>query len=298
MFPVRGGGDGDCGCVRDIGLHGPSGATMSSAGGFCPGKLWSLWDMLRLYSQPFLRALDDLAAIRVLIHNTGGTPSGLQIYQAELADLGAATGSLIAQLEALQLPMTTKSAQRLYDHFGKTSGLDQDTLNLINDVTLRLEDELSGIALFGIKRHAELYEPDTPLFGEAVADKFPLAIPDIEDAGKCLALEQGTACVFHLMRIMEVGLKSLANLLGIPYAPSWESYIKQIQDKIGEKHDRKGVDWKCDEPFFRDVLGDLQSIKICWRNPTMHVVRRYSPDEADQIFGTVRTFMKRLADRL
>jgi len=254
--------------------------------------------MLRLYSEPFLRALDDLSAVRVIIHGFGNSPEGMTITNENRAEFATNVDSLILQLQILQLPMTIKSADRLSKHLFETNVLSSETLNLINDIRTRLGDELSEMALFGIKRHAELYEPKKPLFGEAVADKFALAIPDIEDAGKCLAVEQGTACVFHLMRIMEVGLKSVGDLLGIPYAPSWESYIKQIQDKIGEKHDRKGVDWKRDEPFFRDVLGDLQSIKICWRNPTMHVVRRYSSKEADQIFGTVRTFMMRLADHL
>jgi hypothetical protein len=31
--------------------------------------------------------------------------------------------------------------------------------------------------------------------------------------------------------MMECGLKGLARLLGIPYAPSWESYLRQIQAK-------------------------------------------------------------------
>jgi hypothetical protein len=67
---------------------------------------------------------------------------------------------------------------------------------------------------------------------------------------------------------------------------------------VNEKHKHKGIKWKRDEPFFKEVLGDLQAIKIAWRNPTMHIVRRYSVDEADDIFRAVRNFTKRLAPRL
>lgn len=260
-----------------------------------PGKLWSLLDMLRLYSGPFLKALDDLSALRVILHNFPGLP--VNLGQKDRVELIDTVTSLVVQLHQLDLPITTKAAERLMRDV-EGGNLSQGTLGLISEVTSRLDDELSQLALFGIKRHAELYEPPSPLFGEAVADKFPLAIPDIEDAGKCLAVEQGTACVFHLMRVMEVGLRSLANLLGIPFAPSWESYIAQIHARIAVKHRRKGIKWKRDEPFFRDVLGDLQSVKISWRNPTMHIVRRYSTDESDEIFRAVRGFMKRLAERL
>jgi hypothetical protein len=100
------------------------------------------------------------------------------------------------------------------------------------------------------------------------------------------------------MRVMEEGLKLLAKLLGIPYAPSWESYIRQISENISQKHRKKGIRWKKDEPFFKEVLGNLESIKIAWRNPTMHIVRRYDDEEAEQIFIAVRLFMQRLAGRL
>jgi hypothetical protein len=96
---------------------------------------------------------------------------------------------------------------------------------------------------------------------------------------------------------MEVGLKALGKALGIPYAPSWESYIRQIADKIGEKHKAKGIKWKRDEPFFREILGDLQTIKIAWRNPTMHIVRHYNPNESEEVFRAVRGFMTLLATR-
>lgn len=95
------------------------------------------------------------------------------------------------------------------------------------------------------------------LFGPVVDAVFEYARKDIEEAGKCLGCGRGTAAVFHLMRIMESGLKHIAGRLGIPYAPSWESYIKQITEQIAVKHPNKTVDWRRDEPFFKDVLGDL-----------------------------------------
>jgi len=101
-----------------------------------------------------------------------------------------------------------------------------------------------------------------------------------------------------MMRVLEDGLKGLAKLLKIPYAPSWESYLQQIQTKIAAKRKTKGVQWKRDEPFFRDISGDLMSIKQAWRNPTMHIVRKYSQDEAEELLRAIRTFMQRLAEKL
>jgi hypothetical protein len=123
----------------------------------------------------------------------------------------------------------------------------------------------------------------------------PAAIDDIEEAGKCLALGRATACVLHTMRILEVGLKALAKALNIPYAPSWESYLKQISDQIAAKHKNKTTKWKREEKFYRDLSGDLLLVKQAWRNPTMHIDRKYGIDEAEQIFNAAKIFMQRLA---
>jgi hypothetical protein len=136
----------------------------------------------------------------------------------------------------------------------------------VSEIHARLKDELGLICTLVLaQQRAKYFESKEPLFGQEINDRLPLAVPDIEDAGRCLAVNQGTAAVFHLMRVMEDGLKNLAAMLGIPYAPSWESYIRQINDRIAAKHKTKGVKWKRDEAFYRDIAGDLQTIKIAWR---------------------------------
>jgi hypothetical protein len=225
---------------------------------------------------------------------------------AQMSDVAKKGGrerndALIKLLTELRLPVTLASAQRLSDKFTNPEVPIkwEDVISSYEHIASRMLDELSAVKIFCLdKETGKYFEADEPLFGQGVADKLPLAIPDIEDAGKCLALRQGTAAVFHLMRVMEAALKELARLTDIPYAPSWESYIKQITDKVSQQHKHKGIKWKRDEPFFKEVLGDLQAIKIAWRNPTMHIVRRYSVDEADDIFRAVRGFTKRLEPKL
>ena len=136
---------------------------------------------------------------------------------------------------------------------------------------------------------------DCRMLWGAAYDAFPSASRDMEDAGKCLAYGAGTATVFHLMRIMEAGLKKFGARLGIPYAPSWDSYLKQLDTKFSEDYRQKSAEWKKDEPFYRDVAGDLQLVKFVWRNPTMHIVRSYTQDEAREVFSAVMAFMNRLA---
>ncbi len=168
----------------------------------------------------------------------------------------------------------------------------------MHEIAVRAQDECISQRFFSVPAGKSHYYCDAAiLFGENVATKFPATSFDIEEAGKCLALDRATASVFHLVRVMELGLRALARGLGIPYAPSWESYLRQIETKISEKHGKKSRAWKRDEHFYRDVAGDLQLVKIAWRNPTMHVGRKYTPEEAEDVFRAVKAFMQRLSSK-
>jgi hypothetical protein len=120
----------------------------------------------------------------------------------------------------------------------------EDLAQLLGELKDRIEDELGHQLCFIVPRDkARLFE--TPqLFGPDVAESFPSAAIDIEEAGKCLAYQRGTASVFHLMRVMEAGLKAVSAALGIPYAPSWESHLKQIQSQLDQDWRKKSRKWK------------------------------------------------------
>lgn len=142
--------------------------------------------------------------------------------------------------------------------------------------------------------YAATYANVSP-FGAEVYNNFPSARLDVQEAGKCIVLGQPTAGVFHLMRAMEVALKVLAKDLGVPYRPSWESYIDAINKAIERKHDVKSPAWKKKEAFYKDLLGDLIAIKHAWRNTTMHIDKEYSPDSATRIYQAVAAMMERMA---
>lgn len=104
--------------------------------------------------------------------------------------------------------------------------------------------------------------------------------------------------MFHAMRVMEAGLKTLARQLGIPYAPSWESYLRQISAQLELDWKDKSPQWKKDEEFYRDAAAHLSAVKFAFRNPTMHIVKQYSPESAEEIFNSVGVFMRHLATKL
>jgi hypothetical protein len=220
--------------------------------------------------------------------------SGERLFAEPFIGKGETFGTAILADAPDLLPMFSKQMDRVMRLMREDAKLG-DIAAAVHELQNRAEDELETLMFYMVKSEHVKYCMLTEPFGSEINNRFPAAIDDIEGASRCLGLGQGTGCVLHLMRVMEVGLKALALPLGIPYAPSWESYLKQIADRIATKHKSKAVKWKRDEHFYRDISGDLVTIKTAWRNPTMHVGRKYSADEAEEIFIAVKRFMYRLA---
>ena len=82
---------------------------------------------------------------------------------------------------------------------------------LIEFAQTAVRDQMHGRIVLALPiSTAKYYEPDKPLFGVTVHEKFKQkGRREISEAGKCLALERYTACVFHLMRTLEVAIEAL-----------------------------------------------------------------------------------------
>jgi len=133
------------------------------------------------------------------------------------------------------------------------------------------------------------YTQGDPLFGAIVSEAFPSAAYDISEAGKCLALERSTACVFHLMRAMEVCLLAFAESIGVGTSnnPSWGALLEKMEVKV-----------KKDDDFAKEALLLLRSFKNAWRNPTMHMEKTFTQEVAQAIFVATKGFMNHISKKL
>ncbi len=141
------------------------------------------------------------------------------------------------------------------------------------------------------------------LFGDKVASQFPSTTFDIRNSGVCLATTMSTAAVFHLMRVLEIGLSALGSVFGVSMAnTNWEPAIREIESKIRDMH--KEAAWKalpdCKEQqeFYSQAASHFGILKDAWRNYTMHARGKYTEEEAELIFQNVKGFMNKLAERL
>lgn len=107
----------------------------------------------------------------------------------------------------------------------------------------------------------------------------------------------------HLMRSLEVALDAIGLGVGVPNAVieaknSWETLLRKIGKQI-EDNDKAGdPNWIPKRQFFADAHAHLFTVKNAWRNPSMHLEKKYDDREAERIFRAVQDFMEHLATHL
>ena len=140
--------------------------------------------------------------------------------------------------------------------------------------------------------NAKLLEETKPLFGPRVALKLPSTAEDISEAAQCLALNRPTACVFHLMRVMETGVQILGNRLGIQLTAdkNWQKILDEANKAIKALNQKDAT-----TKAYAGISSNLYNVKLALRNEVMHPKQTYTPDEAKNVFHAVRNFTQDLA---
>jgi hypothetical protein len=153
------------------------------------------------------------------------------------------------------------------------------------------------------------YFQKTRLFGSGVYQSFPDARTELTSAGNAFAFELYTACVFHLMRVAEHGLRVLARRLHVRLSHTgkflpldhadWNTVITGIRNQIitarklphGPKRQRKFE-------MYSDAADHCEYMKDIWRNTASHSRKSYTKLEALQAMDRVRDFMQFLSQSL
>ena len=154
----------------------------------------------------------------------------------------------------------------------------------------------------------EYFEQDK-LFGDVVYDTFPNARQDIKEAGNCLAASLATASIFHLMRVAEHGLRTLAKRLRVTLIHTgqrmpiefggWDKVITGIKNKIAEaRRLPAGPKRQAKLEAYSNAADHCEYMKDIWRNNMAHARKPYTPTEAVGVMERVRDFMKFLGEYL
>jgi hypothetical protein len=163
-------------------------------------------------------------------------------------------------------------------------------------ITNSFGKELEGLTFLMLEdSENELIDAGAQLWDAPFASQFPSALDDLDEAAKCLAFGRSTAAVLHLMRIVEYGLRALHAHLGITVVlegneRNWGNILRRIKSNI----DSRPASGKKDSLQAKYAM--LNAVKDAWRNPSMHIGHKHTPEDADRIHGAVKSFMLTLSD--
>lgn len=147
------------------------------------------------------------------------------------------------------------------------------------------------------------YDQKLPLFGKKVFDEIPEAAQEISEAGKCFALDRWTACIFHLMRSLELSLHRIAKELGISFpAPielqDWKTLVDKIDKQIEMLENQSRSLQKTEDLRFYSTLNlEFGWFKNAWRNHISHARESYNEEQAANIMDHVGKFLNEVANR-
>jgi hypothetical protein len=285
------------------------------------GRWWSLWEMMQFKGESFYK-LSQLLSVLTAMEK--GTALGLELAFKALAEhipnfprnlplnydlpMDAKKGIQASVLKyrphLVNAALTTsiKSFDRFIAQFDEANGSYSELADSASELHMRIRDELEETNLWQVMReHIKFLGVDT--FGFVEQKTFQEAHRDIEEAGKCLAFDRGTASVFHLMRVMEVGLRALGRSLADETLnpktnPTWEKILRRCDEELRKPLSSRSPEWRADEQFFSTATANLRAVKDAWRNPSIHVELSYDPETAVDIWNAVRAFMRHLATKL
>jgi hypothetical protein len=252
-----------------------------------------------------LKDLEEMWGVSWLSANpgmmTGDTEQQAMFRATRLQSTLDSLERLRAACELLKMPQLTPEVVRLQRDLSSKSSVNLLSRGPIADrlqhLLERLRDELQHEYFLHVGRADSEYYGKNQLFGPAVAAKFNIT-DDLEAAGNCLAVEQPTACVFHLMRIMERGVHSLGRALKVKFDPTTQTWfdICNLASKAATNRPAKTPRQRARNAALAAAAAHLQTVRVAWRNGVMHPRQSYSISEAREVYEATRTFMINLAE--
>lgn len=272
---------------------------MSSAGMNAPGRLWSLLDMMNCHIYALTQLLTNLLAAESQFRQ-----------QATIADLVEKQHEARKQAEACGFPVG--SVYVTDDEKRRINGLLQFADHISKSLNLSAPEH--RVDMFGIRLHQPISYHDFASEIRALREAFegeikfeyfyhypkqkallvmrvqgdwketlkafPSTKKDIEDAVDCYACGHDTACGFHLMRVLEYGLRALAaDVQKIYDKQNWHNIIDEISAAIEAERKTLPKGSARDErlTFLSVAAKEFFYFKDGWRNHTCH--NRYVYDE-------------------
>jgi hypothetical protein len=167
----------------------------------------------------------------------------------------------------------------------------------LDKIYLRFRDELTDLVFLYVSKEDAQFYSQQKLFGDAVWKKFKSARSDIQSAGDCFALQQSTACVFHLMRAMETIIRQIGGRIGVTGTDSgkktWRKITDEMDHRIGVLPESTAAQRRRKEAL-KIARVHLHHVGEVWRNKAMHPSGSYTHRQARDVLDATRVSMQSL----
>lgn len=269
----------------------------------CPqsqfNRMVSLYDMLKFAAEQFWNASQALTELR--------EHPALANHKSKGIEIVAILNQLTANLRELELSVSVREIQKFNqwmgshvlqiaalpfdkakEKFSKDEPVVKTKLEQLSSV---IHSELESRLFFHLQENHARFFDQKELFGTNANAKFPSIQYDLVEAGNCCALERSTACVFHLMRIMEVAVQQFGTKLGVSLTQekNWQNILDEINKAI-----RALPQKTTNTVAMSQASANLYAVKVAWRNEVMHPNDTYTLEEAENILRLVKMFIQQL----
>jgi hypothetical protein len=281
-------------------------------------RLLTLWDMYQIYAHNLLALFDELRDLEVQVSKSHPFRPAPEL----VADVSERLCKHLVTVAHLCLSLDLTSSQKQIKHILNVPPenlLDSNSVSqMIQDLRRRIREDLEDhvyfcvpevtAARFFIRRSDGLYFTKVPseLMDPTIVARFPAASEDIEGACRCFAFDCFTACVFHLMRVVEIGVLKIARLSVLPDPrPSWGAILKHVEKLVlRTKYEDLDPAVQPHRNLLESLLPQMQAIQRAWRNKFTHVEDKVLPEGeinpaiANELMVAVEAFMRTLAMNL
>jgi hypothetical protein len=271
----------------------------------CTAQITSLFDMLASNALAYASIAQEIEYLRhdIAVRESQNPDSNLLADELRLAAIKAME-RIDASCASLNLPKTRIKITyilSMYSHdpcFTTYAGAQKD----IDYLRLELMQELQAIQFLRMDAsRVKFYVGDdrkAAPFSLAVLNAFPSAAMDMREASNTLALERWYASVFHLMRVLEFGLRAMADKFGVPYEKAtWHRVIEEVEAQVRKIDEANfGPTWKLQQKNYSEAAMQFMFFKDAWRNHIMHIRDAYDAGRATSIWQHVNEFMKKLVE--
>ncbi|MDG4890468.1 hypothetical protein [Mesorhizobium sp. WSM4887] len=170
--------------------------------------------------------------------------------------------------------------------------------NAIKDA---LDDGLEGHFIYRYPAHRARILSEWKNDWRAVYTRFPESVNDIRVGVDLWALQHHTASVFHMMRVLEIGLRALAHDLQLSFTiENWQNIVDRIEAAIKQQQKSlpRGEERNSRLQFLGEAAKEFSYFKDGWRNYVSHNKTDYDEHQSRSVMEHVSHFMAILAKGL